>query len=352
MVLRIARHLFRTGLAAWALVSVVFLLIHRDLGAVQLTSPDASEQRGSGAPLSATAQSATEQAIDQRLGLNEPLFYVSPPAGPRGSWRWNGLHNQYHRWTAHLLHGDLGQSFRTGRAASAELADALAFTLPLTGLAVALSVGCALLLALGLAGRPWWHRPVRAALVGLQALPLFGVGLVLLLAFANPEALDWFPGYGLGQTTDQPPGTWGYLAAYLWHLVLPTTALVLSALPELTLQLHASLLQELGSHYVVTARAKGLAEPVVIRRHALRNALLPSLAQLAELLPALVAGAVVVEVVFALPGMGRLLAGAAAARDAPVLVGGVLLVGAARMLALLATDVLNFWIDPRIRWQS
>ena len=84
----------------------------------------------------------------------------------------------------------------------------------------------------------------------------------------------------------------------------------------------------------------------------MRNALLPTLAQLAELLPALVAGAVVVEVIFALPGMGRLLAEAAAARDYPVLVGGVLLTGAARLLALLLADLLYFWADPRIRWQS
>ena len=134
--------------------------------------------------------------------------------------------------------------------------------------------------------------------------------------------------------------------------MLPVAALVLSALPELTLQLDAALADELRQPYIMTARAKGLPAAAVVRRHALRNALLPTLAQLAELLPTLVAGAVVVEAIFGWPGMGQLLATAAAARDYPVLVGGVLLVGAARLFSLLLADLSYSRADPRIRWQA
>jgi peptide/nickel transport system permease protein len=251
-----------------------------------------------------------------------------------------------------LVRGDLGVSFRTGQAVTARLLTALSFTVPLTGTAAVLAVLAALALAQRLAARPWWQRVVSSTLVALHALPLFVVALLLLLVFANPELFDWFPAYGLDQPTALAPTFWDRSKSYFLHMALPVTALVLAALPELTLQLTASLQQELGTEYATTARAKGLPEPAVIRRHALRNALLPTLTQVAELLPALVAGAVVVEVVFALPGMGRLLAEAAAARDYPVLVGGVLFTGAARLLALLLADFMYLWADPRIRWQS
>ncbi len=348
--------LARTMLAVWALASVVFLLTRHDLGAAaQLVLPDASDLRVGRASATPAGQSAARLAVQQRLGLDLPLFYVSRNPDPRlgrGQWRWNGRLNQYHRWASGLLRGDLGTSFRTGQAVAARLRYALGFTLPLTGTAAVLAVLAALGLAQRLAAEPWWQRPVRAALAALHALPLFVVALALLLVFANPDVFAWFPAYGLDQALDADASTGSRIATYLLHLVLPIAALTLTALPGLTLQLDAALTHELRAGYATTARAKGLAGGAVIRHHALRNALLPTLTQLTELLPALVAGAVVVEVVFALPGMGRLLAEAAAARDYPMLVGGVLLTGAARLVALLLADLLYFWADPRIRWQS
>ncbi|MDO7845295.1 ABC transporter permease [Hymenobacter sp. M29] len=347
--------LLRTALAVWALASGVFLLSHLEGDtAVELAQPDLAELRTTGRASTLAARQTLDLATRHRLGLDIPLFYVGthrPTSATAGQWHWNGLPNQYHRWLVGLLQGEFGTSYRTGESVGSRLLQALLFTLPLTGTAATLAVLLALVLAQRLAARPGWHRPVRGALVALQALPLFVIALGLLLFFANPAMLVWFPSYGLDQAVDAEMGVGEQLPFYLWHMTLPVAALTLSALPELTLQLTAALEQELGAGYATTARAKGLAERAVIRHHALRNALLPSLAQLAELLPALVAGAVVVEVAFALPGMGRLLAEAAAARDFPVLVGGVLLIGAARLLALLLTDLLSLWADPRIRWQ-
>ena len=342
----------RTGLAVWALASAVFLLSHRDLdAAVRLQLPDASDltaDRNTPAD-----RRASQLAVQHRLGLDLPLFYANRRPGPHRAtenWQWNGIRNQYHQWMVGLLHGNLGTSFRTGEPVGARLRRALAYTLPLTGTAALLAVWAALALAPRLAARSWWQQPVRTVLVGLHALPLFVVALALLLLFANPEVLPWFPAYGLDHPNDSEGGLWSHLATYCQHLTLPVAALALTALPELTLQLDAALTQELRTDYATTARAKGLPESAVVRRHALRNALLPTLTQIAELLPALVAGAVVVEVVFALPGMGRLLAEAAATRDFPMLVGGVLLTGAARLLALFLADLLYLWADPRIRW--
>ena len=355
MVRSIFWRLARTGLAVWALASAVFLISHRDLGgATQLALPDAADL-SAGSSTTPSSQQAARLAIEQRLGLDLPLFYVSRSASPRTDavqWQWNGLHNQYHQWANGLQHGDLGTSFRTGQPVISRLRTAFAFTLPLTGTAAVLAVLLSLALAQRLAAKPWWQQPVRAMLTAVHALPLFVVALVLLLVFANPEVFAWFPTYGLDQPSDGESGRWNLFTTYLLHLALPVAALTITAIPELTLQLDAALAQELHTDYATTARAKGLAEGAVVQHHALRNALLPTLTQIAELLPALVAGAVVVEVVFALPGMGRLLAEAAAARDYPVLVGGVLLTGAARLLALLLADLLYFWADPRIRWQS
>jgi peptide/nickel transport system permease protein len=322
MVRLVFRHLARTSLAVWALASTVFLLSYRDLDmAVQLALPDAADLSTTSATTTTTDQRAAQlAAVRQRLGLDRPLFYVGhrpvPASGQAGQWQWNGLDNQYHRWIVKLLHGDLGTSFRTGEAVSSRLRHALAFSMPLTSTAAALAVLAALVLGQRLAARPWWYRPVWTVLTTLHALPLFVLALALLLVFANPDVLAWFPAYGLDpQLANEADGIGTRLGSYLLYITLPITALTLSTLPEITFQLEASLAQELRTDYATTGRAKGLAEDLVIRHHALRNALLPSLTQLAELLPTLVGGAVVVEVVFALPGMGRLLAEAAAARD-------------------------------------
>jgi len=289
--------------------------------------------------------------LRHRLGLDLPVFYVSRTAKPGGQprWHWHGRQNQYHRWLSAIGRGNLGVSLRTGQPVAAQLAGALGYTAPITGAALALVAGLALLLGQQLAGsRRWWHAPVRTALVAAHSMPLFVVATSLLLLFANPEVLAWFPGYGLSQ--EAASFSWAYLRHMFPHLVLPVTSLVLVALPGLALQLEAAIRQELGRDYATTARAKGLENRSLIRHQALRNALLPTLTQLTDLVPTLVSGALVVEVVFALPGMGRLLVEAVALRDYPVLLGGVVLAGAARLAALALADVLYQGLDPRIQW--
>jgi len=341
------RRVLRTVFAVWVLASGVFLLSRQDAARVsELALPEATDL--SAAHSSSAAREAARQAVGQRLGLDIPLFYASRTAT---GWQWHP-HNQYHSWLRQCMRGELGVSFRTGQPVAQRLGAALAYTLPLTSTALLLAVGLMVGLAQWLARPSRWQQLVRRLLAAVQAMPLFVVALLLLLLFANPEVLAWFPSYGMEQATSSDLSWDTRAASYAMHLALPVAALVLTALPELTLQLDAALAQELQRGYVATARAKGLSEPAVIRHHALRNALLPTLTQVAELLPALVGGAVVVEVVFGLPGMGRVLAEAAATRDYPVLVGGVLLTGAARLLALLLADLCYFWADPRIRWQS
>jgi len=335
----------RAGLAAWAVASFVFILSRLDATKpvdLLLGEPDAQRTT-----LAAGASAARRLAVEQRLGLAEPLFYVSR-AQQAGvvSWQWHGLHNQYHHWLVGLAHGHLGLSFRDGQPIGPRWRAALAYTLPLAGLATLGAVAGSLCLGLALAGGPQsrgWRAGLHLLLTGLQGLPLFAVALGLLFAFANPDVLNILPAYADAATAEE---AWPQQAL---RLVLPVAALVLAVLPELALLLASTLSQELSTDYATTARAKGLTTNQVLIQHALPNALLPLLTAWAGLLPTLVAGAVVVETIFALPGTGRLLAEAVAAHDYPVVVAGVLFTALARLLALALADVLYAWADPRIR---
>jgi peptide/nickel transport system permease protein len=341
----------RAGLAAWAIASLVFLFSRLDTTKsidLLLNEPDALRSTVWSADPEA-GQRQVRQAVAQRLGLTEPLFYVTrtQQAGVV-DWRWNGQRNQYHRWLVDLLHGQLGLSFHDGQPIGPRWWAALAYTLPLTGLATLGAVAGALVLGLALAGGPQavgptgWRAGLHLLLTGLQGLPLFALALGLLFAFANPDMLNILPAYA-DSGADEPWDQQGL------RLVLPVVALVLAVLPELALLLANALSQELGTNYAITARAKGLTNEQLIRRHALPNAILPLLTAFAGLLPTLVAGAVVVETVFALPGTGRLLAEAVAMHDYPIIVAGVLLTALARLLALALADALYAWADPRIR---
>ena len=348
----ILTRLGRAALAVWGIASVIFLLMHLLLPPTdELVFGDASDLSRPTSPDQPARRQAARQALRHRLGLDGPVFYVSRSAGPPVQWHWHG-HNQYQQWLQNLLRGNLGYSYRSGRPVTELLGPALAYTLPLmaaaAGLATALAVGLALTLALAPARQGGWQAAVRTGLTAVQATPLFALALALLLLLANPDLLNVLPADGMG--SDYPPlvgAAW--LASYAAHLVLPLLSLVLAALPELTLPLEAALRHELRTNYASTARAKGLTAWQVTYRHALPNALLPLVTTFTGLLPALAAGAVVVEVLFALPGTGRLLAEAAATHDYPVVLAGVLLTAAARLLALLVADILYFRVDPRLR---
>lgn len=352
----VVARLGRALLAAWGIASVVFLLVHLlPTPLEELTLGDSTDLSHVGSPRRLADRQAAQLALYHRLGLEEPVFYVSRSASVPIRWHWHGTHNQYHRWVRQLLGGSLGYSYRTGQPVVALLKSALLCTLPLMAIAIGLATSLAIWLALGLAlppaGGGGWQALVRTLLVAVQAVPLFALALAFLLLLANPDLLNILPADGTD--IDYPPLSGpAWLAAYGAHLVLPLLSLVLAVLPGLVLPLEAALRHELAATYSSTARAKGLSAWQVAYRHALPNALLPLFTTFTGLLPSLVAGAVVVEVLFALPGAGHLLAEAAAAHDYPVVLAGVLLTAGARLLALLVADVLYYRADPRLRPSS
>jgi peptide/nickel transport system permease protein len=265
---------------------------------------------------------------------------------------WNGLENQYHHWLIRLLRGNLGQSLRDSGAVTGIIGEALANTWLLVLSSLILSFGLALGLGLWLSfpHRQKWQKTVLNLLYVTDTIPLFILSFLIVLLLTVTGLSAYIPLYGLGFTTPSD-GFLLQLASRLHHLTAPIVCLTVSALPYLTRQIHQALQQVLPRDYIRTARAKGLSESVVIGRHALRNALLPMITLLTGFLPAFIGGVLVVEVIFSIPGMGRLLADSVMARDYPVIMGIVLCLALIKMLSLLLADVLYYLADPRIRFE-
>ncbi|WP_303310408.1 ABC transporter permease [Hymenobacter sp. BT730] len=346
------RQILTSTLSAWIIASIIFLL-SRSMSPANGESLGLDEHMPGTTVLTPAQQQAARQQLQSRLGLHQPLFYfsLSAPTSRAGMFLprliWHGQANQYHAWAEDLLQGQMGISYRNGVPVADLLATALPRTLLFTVPAALAAAALALLLAIRLAARPWWRPVVLHLLVLLDSIPLFLLALLLLLVLANPDVLTWFPAYGMGDA--EGLAGWDWLLNTAYYLMLPMLSLVLVTLPGLTVQLEAALQRELTMDYVTTARAKGLSIRQIIRQHTLRNAIFPLLTLLADLLPAVLAGAVVVEVIFALPGMGRLLSDAATARDYPVLLGALLVILVARLVSYILADAAYRIADPRLQ---
>ncbi|WP_433443914.1 ABC transporter permease [Nonomuraea sp. CA-141351] len=287
----------------------VFLLLYLAPGSIQQTLLGTRP---------ATAE--TIAAIQARYHLNDPVAV------------------QYLRWFGDVLRGDLGTSIRTGMPVSDMLGQRLPLTLALVGYGTLLAALAGLPLGvLGALrrGRITDRLVVTAGVVGLSAPP-FAVGLLLLVVFAL--WLGWFPVYGAGQgAVDQ-----------LWHLTLPAAALALGAVGLLVRFGRAALVRELEQDYVVFARARGLSGPLVLG-YAMRNSLVPVLTAAGLVVTGMLAGTVLVEVTFALPGLGSLLVDSVTFKDVPVVQALALLLTLLIAGVNLLVDIGYSIIDPRVR---
>ena len=257
---------------------------------------------------------------------------------------------QYVRYLVALAHGEMGESFSQRRPVAAAIADAVPNTLLLTIAALAIDFTLGIVIGLFQAARA--RRRSDAALANatlfLYSLPTFWLALVLQLVFGL--WLGWFPTCCVTDpVVYQSLPLLGRLAARLHHLVLPALTLGLVGAGGTARFQRASLLEALGHEYIRTARAKGLAEPAVLVRHAWRDALLPVISLAGIALPFLLTGAVLIETVFSWPGLGKLAADAISARDYPLVLGTTLLATCAVVAGSLIADVLTAAADPRVR---
>jgi peptide/nickel transport system permease protein len=265
----------------------------------------------------------TYDAMVERAGLDEPIVV------------------QYVDWAGSALAGDLGVSFRSGQTVTEVISERLPATVSLAFGAIVVALVIAVPLGLLSAVRP--RSPVDyVATVVSQAgisIPDFWLAIMAILLFA--ATLRWLPSGGYVGLTEDP-------VEWARHLVLPSLAVGAVSGSVLTRFVRSSAIEALGQDYTRTARAKGLPRRVVLRRHVLRNALIPVVTVTGIQLAYLLSGVVVVEEVFAWNGLGRLALQAVETRDYPVLQGAVLLFAAFFLAINLAVDLVYAAIDPRI----
>jgi len=251
---------------------------------------------------------------------------------------------QYADWVGRAALGDLGRSIQYDVPVAGLIASRLSVTLPLTIMAAALMVMAAIPLGVFAATRHrrWGdYAAMTLSQLGI-AVPGFWAGLLLILLFS--VKLGWFHAGGFDG--------WGQGVGHaLKSLLLPAVALGLFQFAVLARTTRSALLEVLREEYVKTARAKGVAERAVIFRHALKNAMIPILTVAGVQLGQLMAGSIILESVFYLPGLGRLALGAISARDLPVVQGVVLFVASAIVVINAAVDMLYGVLDPRIRYE-
>lgn len=270
------------------------------------------------------ASDAMVQNLRQELGLDQPIVV------------------QYFKWLGALVSGDFGISIRTRAHVLTLFGQRLPVTLELLGLGILFSLLIAIPMGIFSALRPntWVDTTATVISVSGVAMPQFFLGMILILIFS--VWLGWLPSSGYVSPGES-------LVGNIKGMILPAISLGSVVAAEIMRQLRSSMLEVLNEEFVQTARAKGISEYQVIIRHVLRNALIPVVTLLGMRIGRLIGGIVIIEVVFSLPGIGRLLMNAVLFNDFPVLQTGVLLVALAVTFLNLLADISYSFLDPRIR---
>lgn len=310
----ILRRLIHAVFIIWGCATLVFILIRLIPGdpVIQMLGPEYTPEAAA--------------ALNRKLGLDEPIYV------------------QYVKWFGNVLRGDLGGSIATGETVAGAIMTGLPKTLSLTLLsfviATLIAVPAGILAALK-RNSPVDYLVSVLAFIGVS-MPSFWFGIILILLFA--VRLGWLPAIGYASLTDD--GFWPWFS----HLLLPSLAIGAGYAAILMRFIRAGLLEVLGSDYIRTARAKGLQEQRILVRHALRNALIPVVTIAGIQLALLLSGAVVIEIVFSIRGLGRILVGAIFDKDYPIVQGTILLVAVIFVLANLVVDIIYTFLDPRIQY--
>lgn len=265
------------------------------------------------------------QRIREQFGLDQPFLA------------------QLGRWYAGLLVGDLGTSITLSRPVTQALVERVPATLAMSGLAMALTlvlgVGAGIVAALN--RNSWLDRTIMAIAVLGVSVPSFWIGLIFIIVFG--VLLDLLPTGGYAPLSE------GF-GPWLRSLILPAVSLALLQIGLLARLTRTAMIDVLQQDYMRTARAKGLPDRLRIGKHAFINVLVPVITVIGIIFGLMLSGSVVIETVFALPGVGRLMASAILSRDYPVIQGALLATAAVFVLLNLLVDIVYCWIDPRIRY--
>ena len=282
--------------------------------------------------LRADASAHTRKILQEAYGLDKPL------------------HVQYWNWLSRLVRLDFGRSFSPdGRPVLAKIAERLPVTLLLNIVEMAIIVAIAVPIGIMSATRQYsvFDKITTIFVFVGFATPDFWLALLLMILFG--AQLGWLPISGLRSLNWEYLSFWKQQTDFLAHLLLPIVVATFGGLAGFSRYMRQSMLEVVRQDYIQTARAKGLAERIVIGKHALRNAMLPIVTILGLSLPGLIGGSVIVESVFAIPGMGQLMVQAVFERDYPVIMGNLVIVSVVTLMANLLADLSYGIVDPRIR---
>lgn len=258
---------------------------------------------------------------------------------------------------------DFGRSFSRTRPVMSMVSEALPVTMTLNLIAFPIIYAIAIPMGIATANRSGsaFDFVSGVVFVALWSIPTVWAGVLALSFLASDEYLGWFPVTGLHDSrasvmTFLPwneGGTWdrGYLLDFLWHVVLPVLCLVYSGFAVLSKQTRASMLDNFNMDYVRTAKAKGVANRTIVFSHVFRNSLLPIITIFATVFPAMLAGSVVIEKIFTIPGMGSMLLQAIYLKDREVILANAVMIAVVNMFALLLADILYAIADPRISYK-
>jgi peptide/nickel transport system permease protein len=269
--------------------------------------------------------------------------------------------NQYHNWffggsySRGLIRGDFGKSYSNGKSVWVRIKKALPWTFVLSLITIVLSIVSSVFLGLvlGYFNNNWWSKGIKSFLFLLYTMPAFWLATLLLMFFANPDYFNWFPPGGIKPIYSVvEPDFWQLFTQSLSYMVLPIIALSYSSITMLSRYVQSSTAEAMQSLYVFSARTRGLTEKRVLFKHVLPNVLLPLVTLIGAAIPGLFSGAVVIEAIFSIPGMGQELLNATLNNDVNLVVGILTISGALTILGYLISDALYAIVDPRIKLEQ
>jgi peptide/nickel transport system permease protein len=271
------------------------------------------------------------EQMRRNLGLDQPVYI------------------QYVKWLSSFLRGDFGYSFSQHRAISQILKDAIPNTLMLSGVSLIIIFAIGVLVGTIQAVRQYSWVDNLATMLSFffYSMPSFWFGLMLMLLFSYK--FQWLPASQMTSVEHEFLGGFGQFSDRIQHLLLPALALGVGGAASVARYMRSGMLEQIRQDYVRTARAKGLGERSVVFKHAMRNALIPVVTLLGLYIPFLISGAVLIETIFAWPGMGRTIVTAIFQRDYPVVLASAFVISVLVILGNLLADVLYSVVDPRVR---
>lgn len=292
-----------------------------------------------------------------RLAPGDPAsFFIQPGVSPKVAEQMReqyGLNDpliiQYFKWLGNVLQGDFGRSFSRHQPVFDVILEAVPITVSLALIGITMQFIFGILLGVISAVKQGTKidRTLTVSALFIYSMPEFWLSLMLIILFSLK--LGWFPASNLNSIGADSFGTFEFILDRLKHLVLPIFVLSLGGIAGLARYVRGQMLEVIRQDYIRTARAKGLNEKIVVFKHALRNALLPVVTILGGSLPALFSGALFIEVIFAIPGMGRIAVEAVFARDYPLIIANTFISGTLIVMGNLLADVLYAVVDPRIK---